>query len=251
MTRAPQKINTGWALANLHPVSQDLAPKFESQAGGPSPTPDVTDFVSDKFVERIKGLVDHPILPLDQAYQPLNAIVPGLDVHHAVANFASYRDNTLSQDEAAAVYVYTLETALYRKLNASLRSADREALVRFYFSYLRLFLSTLDKLPRQTLKVWRGVALDLKTDYPIGGKVTWHGVSSCTTKKSAALGRIQYGGTLFYVHAVSAVSISKLSAIVTEEEYLLAPGTRLLVDSISIEDDITTITLRELGTCPD
>jgi len=73
----------------------------------------------------------------------------------------------------------------------------------------------------------------------VGSEVTWWGVSSCTPKLSVAQGFLGSSGprTLFSVKTNTAVPIQELSAFKAEEEFILAPGTRLRVLSVKREGD--------------
>jgi hypothetical protein len=72
--------------------------------------------------------------------------------------------------------------SLYFLLNQSLRAENRDQLIP-WFSFLKLFLTELYKLPSQSEIVWRGVKnSDLSSKYKTGIKVAWWGVSSCTAQ---------------------------------------------------------------------
>lgn len=71
-------------------------------------------------------------------------------IHIAKTNSAEPKDG-LSQDESAAIHLYTLEWnvrehSLYMLLNQTLRTPDRARLVP-WFKYLKLFLTAFRKLP--------------------------------------------------------------------------------------------------------
>lgn len=51
--------------------------------------------------------------------------------------------------QAAAVYLYTLESTFYRRVNSMLREPDRSRVAPF-FPYLRLFIQALGKLKKST-----------------------------------------------------------------------------------------------------
>ena len=97
----------------------------------------------------------------------------------------------LSRDHAAALWLYTCESALYRKLNELLRARNRAALMAGFFPYLRLLLEAFAALetPKPRM-VNRGVARDLVAAHPElyakGSELTWWGFSS-TTKDIAVL----------------------------------------------------------------
>merc|ERR1719245_2610619 len=84
----------------------------------------------------------------------------------------------------AAIMLYT-SNAIYRNLNTALRSEDRNK-VQKYFSYLRLLLEALDRMPKKAKTLWRGVGVDLYDQYKKDSTVTWWGVSSCTADQSVA-----------------------------------------------------------------
>ena len=51
-------------------------------------------------------------------------------------------------------------TSLYRILNQALRDENRDTL-KIWFSYLKLFQTALDKLPKVKEGVWRGIRLNI------------------------------------------------------------------------------------------
>jgi hypothetical protein len=142
-----------------------------------------------------------------------------------------------------------MESDFYRELNAALRHRDRGK-VTPYFAYLRLFFSALSHLKGEKQSLWRGVALDLRSQYPKGGTVTWWGVSSCTSKLSVAKGFLGSKGKrmLFEVTPVQAVSIRRYSAFTGEDEYILPPGTQLKVTDVKNEaSGLCQVELEELA----
>jgi hypothetical protein len=183
-------------------------------------------------LEAISGVLATPILPFEEAAGPVMKLLRGLDAHvHRSLEFGrkqAAESGTLTADEAAALFLYTTESPFYRRLNAALRDPNR-AVIRPYFGYLRLFFAALGRLEGKSGKLYRGVGLDLRPQYPQGGTVTWWGVSSCTPKLSVAEGFLGGSGkrTLFEVTPAGAVSIRRFSAFTGEDEYVLPPGTRL------------------------
>lgn len=155
----------------------------------------------------------------------------------------------LDESEAAAVYLYTTDSGFYRAVNAALRDPDRSRVEPFK-GYLCLLLGALEKLEVYTGTVWRGVALDLRKKYPVGRRVTWWGVSSCTAKLSVAHGFLGTKGkrTLFSVKPRRAVGVRAYSAFGGEEEFLLAPGAVLEVVKVtSDKGGLCTIELEEVS----
>jgi hypothetical protein len=80
--------------------------------------------------------------------------------------------NRLTSDESTAIHLYTMEIKnqpLYSLLNQLLRDRDRRKL-KPWFSYLKLFLTALFKLPPCSAKiVWCGVKAYLDSKYHHGG----------------------------------------------------------------------------------
>ncbi|MGA4977715.1 ADP-ribosyltransferase domain-containing protein [Streptomyces cinereoruber] len=208
----------------------------------------------------ITGVFDTPLMDFRKAVEPVAGVLRNLDGYiersslFGEAKAASAQDSGgLSADAVAALYLYTCESAFYREINAVLRSPDRERLVP-YLPYLRLLFSAVAELPVRKEPLWRGVALDLRSQYPVGRTVTWWGVSSCTSEPAVARRFLGSRGrrTLFEVTPARAVGIRRFSAFTGEEEYILTPGTQLEVTEVKAErGGLCTVRLTELeGTGP-
>ncbi|WP_055601878.1 ADP-ribosyltransferase domain-containing protein [Streptomyces aureus] len=208
----------------------------------------------------VTGVFDTPLMDFRKAVEPVSRVLARLDRHierssafgeSKVADAAlgeSPFGEGLSADAISALHLYTCESAFYREINAVLRSPDRERLVP-YLPYLRLLFSAVESLPAQTRPLWRGVALDLRSQYPLGQTVTWWGVSSCTSELGVAKAFLGSRGrrTLFEVTPARAVAIRRFSAFTGEEEYILAPGTQLKVTEVKAErGGLCTVRLTEL-----
>jgi hypothetical protein len=203
----------------------------------------------------ITGVFDTPVMDFRKAVEPVTQVLANLDRYvERSSRFAESKvaeagaEGGLSADAISALYLYTCESAFYREINAVLRSPDRERLVP-YLPYLRLLFSAVAELPAQTRPLWRGVALDLRSQYPLGRTVTWWGVSSCTSEPSVARSFLGSRGrrTLFEVTPARAVGIRRFSAFTGEEEYILTPGTQLKVTEVTTErGGLCTVRLTEL-----
>lgn len=197
----------------------------------------------------VRDIRSHPLLNLQLACGPLRGVVAGIE--NAVATALQRAQNlpNVTKDYTAAIYLYTMASAFYKDLNAALRNPNRAKLVPFY-GFLRLLAEAMVNLPSKgAVVLWRGVGLDLETDHQVGHEVTWWGVSSCTPKLSVAQGFLGCQGprTLFSVKTATAVPIQELSAFKAEEEFILAPGTRLRVLNVKRENDgLLRIELGEL-----
>ncbi|MET9930941.1 MULTISPECIES: ADP-ribosyltransferase domain-containing protein [unclassified Streptomyces] len=203
----------------------------------------------------VTGVFDTPLMDFRKAVEPVSGVLRNLDRHVERSSLfgetkaASAEDvGGLSADAIAALHLYTCESAFYREINAVLRSPDRERLVP-YLPYLRLLFSAVAELPARRQPLWRGVALDLRSQYPAGRTVTWWGVSSCTSEPAVARGFLGNRGkrTLFEVTPARAVGIRRFSAFTGEEEYILTPGTQLEVTEVRAErGGLCTVRLTEL-----
>ncbi|MFS0692406.1 ADP-ribosyltransferase domain-containing protein [Streptomyces nitrosporeus] len=201
----------------------------------------------------ITGVFDTPLMGFRDAVGPVAELLRSIGHHVDRADeFGKRRADegtgVLSADTIAALHLYTCESEFYRKINAVLRSPDRTRVVP-YLPYLRLLFAAVSELPAHTRPLWRGVALDLRAQYPLGRTVTWWGVSSCTPVLGVA--RAFLGGrgrrTLFEVTPRRAVGIRDFSAFTGEEEFILSPGTQLKVTDVRTErGGLCTVRLTEL-----
>ena len=128
-----------------------------------------------RLLAPISGYQDEPLVPLEEAIKPIAHFFDGIEGNAWVAkhNCPSPADG-LSQDMSAAIHLYTMqfgsEPSLYRELNKSLRTENRQAL-KPWFPFLKLFLTALHTLPSKSMNVWRGVCgVDLRSKYPTGSK---------------------------------------------------------------------------------
>lgn len=264
----------GWNKAAAGPAASTGQP-----AAGPSEADRMGDFIAKTmelhkfYLDRLAAVKDEgvaglppvvgvlatPLVAFGDAVAPLVGLLKGLDPfarrsadyarQKAAAGTGVAAVGGLSEHEVAAVYLYTCESVFYKQVNAALRDADREK-VRPYFPYLRLLFSAFGKLKAYAGSLWRGVAADLRPQYPKGGTVTWWGVSSCTSKMSVAMGFMGSTGkrTLFEIRPASAVGIKQFSAFTGEEEYLMPPGTQLKVTDVKAErTGLYTVKLEEVA----
>ncbi|KMO95428.1 uracil-DNA glycosylase [Streptomyces roseus] len=206
----------------------------------------------------ITGVFATPLMGFQDAVAPVTETLSGLAGHiDRSRDFGERRADGasgggLSADAIAALHLYTRESAFYREINAVLRSPDRSR-VTPYLPYLRLLFSAVSGLPARTEPLWRGVSLDLRSQYPVGRTVTWWGVSSCTSELSVARSFLGNRGkrTLFEVTPARAVGIKSFSAFTGEEEYILAPGTQLKVTDVKSErGGLCTVRLTEADLDP-
>ena len=193
-----------------------------------------------RMLPPIQGYENMPVVSLEEAVDPLTSLVPDVERMAWTVKQNQFDDEySLTDDELASILLYTMEweprdKSFYIILNKTLQEANRQ-LLRPWFLYLRLIMTSLAKLPLETnrLTVYRGVKLDLSAQYPKGSTVTWWGFSSCTTSVDV-LNKEQFLGqsgtrTFFTIDCHSAKSIQQYSFYPDEEEVLLPPARQFQV----------------------
>ncbi|CAF1043336.1 unnamed protein product [Adineta steineri] len=201
----------------------------------------VSDIVNEpqKMLMPIEGYEEMPIVSLEEAVAPLISILPKIQNYTYVAKQRcdSVPPDNLTQDESASIMLYSMEwepheKCLYFALNTTLRTEDRRKL-KPWFSYLKLILTALEKLPSTRCNVYRGVNLNLSEQYTEGKKFVWWGFSSCTTS-IGVLENEQFLGktgqrTMFNIECDSGKDISRHSYYQSEKEVLLLAARQFVV----------------------
>ncbi|CAF3344480.1 unnamed protein product [Rotaria sp. Silwood2] len=204
-----------------------------------------SDFISEphKMLPPIQGFEDQLLVSLEDAVQPLESDVPNIKqmVYTVKANVIEPEDG-LSKDESSSIMLYTLEwsppdKSFYTILNEKLRSRNRHQL-KPWFSYLRLFMHALSKLPPSVHSViYRGVKMDFSSSYREENDFVWWGFSSCTSSLGILENHIGKTGkrTIFNIICNtifnSAKDISRHSFYPEEKEVLLYPARQFKVSS--------------------
>jgi hypothetical protein len=195
---------------------------------------DLSDEPVDHLLVPIRGYEVQPLLPLIETIKPISKLFNRIEdyVFIALHNCQNPTDG-LDQQESASIHLYTMQfgggQSLYKVLNQSLRAENREEL-KPWFSFLKLFLTALYKLPSESKIVWRGIKnVDLSSKYKRGTKFAWWGVSSCNTnieilESNAFLGKTGER-TIFSIECIHGKSVLKHSYFKkTEDEVILMPG---------------------------
>lgn len=196
-----------------------------------------------------------PLVSLEEAVTPLVSLVPNIEqmVWIVKQNCIRPKDG-LSPDESASIMLYTIQwepydQSFYVILNTALRAANREEL-KPWFSYLRLVITALQKLPSTRYTIYRGIKLDLSSQYRRGDTVVWWGISSCsssieTLKNESFLGK---DGTriLFSIECDSGKNIKSHSYNAEEDEILILPARQFeVVGCLDQGNGLQIIQLRE------
>ena len=167
--------------------------------------------------------------------------------------------------DIAVVHLYTMETDFYGRMNQELegygQGATHEA-VQYFLPITKLLVTALAKLPPLSVKLFRGVKLPHKAilkqfdgasgeEVKVKDVVMWKQFTSCSTspdvlKDANFLGE-GTAGTVFQIIAVTGVNIKDYSAISTEDEVLLPPGSKFVVEKFtSWKHGVTEVRLRQI-----
>ncbi|CAF4042419.1 unnamed protein product [Rotaria sp. Silwood1] len=205
----------------------------------------MTSFKSNRFVSDdvsefqqanrspIYGYQHLPVMTLEQTVQELVLSVPGLTNYVALAKENCNRTSSLlTWDESAAIYLYSMQTSFFPMLNKALRDEKRQ-LLKPWFAFLKLFLTALEKLPSFNGTVWRGVSGDIDSNFANNSVQTWWSVNSCSKDTKVTEAFVGEKGVLFVIKVMHGKDISAYSAIQSEQEVIIVPGTRLCVKSDS------------------
>ncbi|CAF1671904.1 unnamed protein product, partial [Adineta ricciae] len=220
--------------------------------------PRLTENTCDEPEASLMPLEDYQLVDLvslEKASEPINSHFRNVPRDVWIAKNASKKPaDGLTVDESAAIHLYTMEIKdqpLYSLLNKLLRDRDRRKL-KEWFSYLKLFLTALYKLPPCSAKViWRGVKADVQAKYHTGEHYTWWAFSSCTLSLQA-LEQPMYLGTtgprtLFSIECFNGKDIKSHSYYKEEDEVLLLPGFYFkVVGKVQVGNGLHIIQLREV-----
>ncbi|CAF3917858.1 unnamed protein product [Rotaria sp. Silwood1] len=215
---------------------------MDTNNNGKSMSLRVADFspLPKRMLSPIEGYENMPLVSIEDAVKPLVKIVPKVErnVYIVKQNCKNPADG-LTTDESASIMLYTYESmphenSLYVILNETLRSEEREKLIP-WFSYLRLVLTALARLPSGRLFINRGIRKDLCAEYPAGSTFIWWGFSSCTSSVKVLESDMFFGKTgartLFQIDCHTGKNIKKHSFMPQEDEILLLPARQFEVKS--------------------
>ncbi|CAF1242158.1 unnamed protein product [Didymodactylos carnosus] len=192
-----------------------------------------------KMLLPVAGYQNMPLISLELAVKPLEHLMPQIQQHVWIAkqNCQEPTADGLTEDESASIQLYTMEwepssQCLYYLLNQTLRSEDRQQL-KPWFSYLKLLLTALYKLPSVKCVVWRGIKTDLSDEYLKVKPFVWWGMSSCTDSLEIMESEQFLGKTgtrtLFNIECENGKIIKPHSYYKAENEILLLPATQFKV----------------------
>lgn len=203
--------------------------------------------INDANRNPISGYENYLLMTLKDAVKNIIPFVPKLEDYVSTAKRECKQYLTsLSQDESASIYLYSMPVPFFDRLNETLRAKNREAL-KPWFAFLKLFLHALDKLPSTNATIWRGVSGDVGSIFADGQKRIWWSVNSCSQNLAVVEKYLGDKGTVFAVDAIHGKDISTYSAFPREEEIILIPGTCVTprCHSLNFENRFFLIHLKE------
>jgi hypothetical protein len=194
-----------------------------------------------KRLPPVYGYHTEKLVSLEKALEPIESQIDELPRFIKIAkqycHFPS--EHGLSQDQSAAIYIYTMEwgdTTLYRVLNNALRAENRKAL-KIWFPYMKLFDTALDLLPTVKGNLWRGVALDVDKTFTKNQLIVWWSVNSCSSSVNVIKDFLGNGkkSTLFLIEATNGKKVSGYTEYENEDEVILKMGTQFRVKGDPLE----------------
>ena len=193
---------------------------------------------------------DLPVLTLEEAVDKIIPLLPDVTTHVAAAKKKyNWHSPLLTRDESAAIYLYTMPTQFFSRLNTALR-AENQQTSKPWVNFMKLFISALEKLPSTNASIWRGVNYDATAKFSDNEIYTWWDVSSWSMKIDSVQPFLGESGTLFAIETNHGKNISMFSAIPDEQEVILMPGThvRARSSSLNLMNRYFIIHLEEINT---
>jgi hypothetical protein len=195
----------------------------------------------------IYGYQHLSVLTLEEAIEKIIPLVPGIVDYAGSAKENCNRDSTLlTWNESAAIYLYSMPISFFSCLNTALRAENRDAL-KPWFVFLKLFMTTLEKLPSTRGTVWRGVNYDDTLTFVDNDVHIWWSVNSCSLNPKSVEPFLGEHGTLFAIETINGKDISMFSSFPDEQEVVLMPGTRVRAkfESLNYGDRLFIVHLKE------
>ena len=201
-----------------------------------------TEFQSEnKELKPIAGYWAYDLVSLEEALKAFLSQINELkrSIKEAKKHCNRSSPHNLTQDESAALLLYTTEAgdhSFYRILNQILRKENRNE-VKPWFSYLKLFDTALNKLPKVKGSIWRAVPGNVASDYKKNQILTWWTISSCSTSADVVKAFLtpNLEATLFMIEAVNGRSLAGYTMYPDEHEVILGVGTQLRVKDIGFQ----------------
>jgi hypothetical protein len=209
----------------------------------------ISEVENENHWEPIVGIFDdrNPLLSIKQAAQYLPAY-HNFNIQDQVAKVLEKMKTEemrrkiasipgLTESGAAAIWLYTLDSPLYKDLNGRLRSQDWEYLRNHYHPYMRILLTAMKLLQNGERRcLYRAVNSDVigeagdKSMYGRDKRFVWWSFTSTTAVIGSVKQFLAVDGkqTIFQIDSRKGADVSRFSVYGSDEaEFLLPPGTVL------------------------
>lgn len=182
----------------------------------------------------IHGYQHLPVVSLEEAVENIIPLVPGIVECVSIAKKKCNLSSTLlTRDESAAIYLYSMPTPFFTRLNEAFRARSSHV-VKPWLTFLKLFMSALEKLPSIKTTVWRGVSGDVRSNFNDGDVHIWWSINSCSADIKVIERYLDNTSTVFAIDTIKGKDISMFSAFPDEREIILMPGTRMRIKAKSL-----------------
>ena len=197
-----------------------------------------------------------PIVPLDQAIEPLLLLIPSIQTYvDLVKGKCRVPADGLTSDQSAAIMLYCIvwrprEQCLYTRFNAVLQSRSPQQLKPWLF-YVKLLFSALLQLPSIDLTVYRGSQSNLQQQYSLDQTITWLELSLSTgsleyLESDACLGK-KGVRTICTIRGSTVKDIHQHTYDASNRLALFLPGRRFkVIESFNQTEDLHCLTLKEI-----
>ena len=159
---------------------------------------------------------------------------------------ANGRNHGLSDEEAAAVFLYTVDSingiSPFRVVNDMLRDNNRP-LLRRYAPLLTAMRNGIGKLPRYRGWVRRRIHVDARTMAELEAMTAYRETAFMSASKETA--DAFKGNVMLMILSVSGRDIELLSAFPEEKEVIFLPGTGFLLEELTKGAKTTVLFLNE------
>ena len=212
--------------------------------------------VNQEFLQKIPPMIDYrsqPLVTLEEIIKKFPTSSQNIDYMMKVAKSKVFLSTYgLTPDEAAAVHLYTMrhpesDRDMSCQLNTALRLRFRQLLTP-WFSYLRLLITALNKLPSMKGTIWRYARGHVADNYR--KDCVWLGFGSCTRTKPSFEQRFnEYDVyTIFKIECTNGKVIRDFSDFPWENEVLLLPDTCLrVIRKENLQNRLNIVYLQEQG----
>ncbi|CAF2670496.1 unnamed protein product [Rotaria sp. Silwood2] len=184
-----------------------------------------------KLFPSVSDYITYELLTLEQCLEPIAARIDRLDQIILLAKDKCHFpcEHGLTQDESAAIFLYTIEwnsSTLYQMINRDLR-LEEQSVSKSWLPYLKLFYTALNKLPNAQINVWRSIQEDTIKELEKNNEFIWWNITSCSSSSDVIKDFIGINSRLLVIKTTTGKDISNYSNFPDQHEIILCPGTRL------------------------